>query len=485
MASLQTATADAAPGPSHAVAAKGAASSSKAPKNRSATDCESYAILGSRGSGQLFDDPEFHGYGEQVSAFLNSFISAKGLSEANTLQWANPYPAIAVAGASGVPNSVSASLGWGTYTNSVQMGQIALTNEIDSIESACGSSTTIILAGYSQGAQVTANAYQALTSAQLADIGGVALFGDPLFNPDSQSARGDFTPGRRGALAHPASRTRPEFPSSQKVLSYCHGDDPICQGFFSFKPFGLTTSMTGHLNYQDKGDAKDPTPYTTQAAQALAGTDPDSRTAQRPVKAAAPAASGTPSAPTNASVSVSNPGNQVDAVVSWSAPASGPAVQGYEIYGTNGVLLDDIVSSGSGSVTLPYMELPSAIEIQSVNSAGEGGTLTVNLGTAEPDTVMTLNGPAVSSDAGGDMDFSFYATAGQKVSIDGTLPAGDDAGYLLADPSGDYVVPNTATKGTGASQALISSYAIPADGVYTFYVSSSGSGTVSVRATAK
>ncbi len=400
------------------------------------------------------------------------------------MEWPNPYPAVPVAGAAGVPNSVSASLGWGAYTNSVQVGQVALTNEIDSIESSCGSSTTIILAGYSQGAQVTGNAYQALDSAQLADIGGVALFGDPLFNPGSQAARGDFTPGRRGALAHPASRTRPEFPSPQKVVSYCHGDDPICQGFFSFSPFGLTKSMTGHLNYQNTGDANNPTPYTTQAAQALAGINPDSQTVKHSVKAVAPAASGTPTAPTNASVTLSNPGNQVDAVVSWSAPTSGPAVLGYEIYGTNGVLLDDIVSSGSGSVTLPYMELPSAIDIQSVNSAGEGGTLTFNLGNPEPDKVLTLNGPAVSNSSGGEMDFSFYATAGQTISVDGTLPNGDDVGYLLADPSGDYVVPNTDVTGTGASQALISSYAIPTTGVYTFYVSSSGSGTVTVQATA-
>jgi Cutinase len=364
----------------------------------------------------------------------------------------------------------------------VQAGQDALTNEINSIESACGSSTTIILAGYSQGAQVTGNVYQALDSSHLAHIGGVALFGDPLFNPSSQSARGDFSSGRRGALAHPASRTRPEFPNPQKVVSYCHGNDPICQGFFSFSPFGLTASMDGHLNYQNTGDANNSTPYTTQAAQALAAIAPLSLPAGHPAEGATPAASGTPSAPTNASVTLTNPGDQVDAVISWSAPASGPAVQGYEIYGTNGVLLDDIVSSGSGSVTLPFIELPAAVDIQSVNSAGEGGILTYTFGSSEPDTVLTLNGPAVSNSSVGDMDFSFYATAGQTISINATLPAGDPIGYLLVNPTGDYVVPSTNVTGTGTSQRLISSYAIPATGVYTLYVSSQA-GTVTVQAT--
>ncbi|WP_234542808.1 cutinase family protein [Streptomyces shenzhenensis] len=453
-------------------------------KQVAAVDCKPYAILGTRGSGQAFDTDG--GFGPQVAAFVNSYMGIKRLTTANTLEWANPYPAVPVAGVDGVPNAVSASLGWGTYTNSVGLGQIALSNELDeinTIENSCGTSTTIILAGYSQGAQVTGNAYQALDTTQRSGIGGVALFGDPLFNPNSQSARGDFTPGRVGALAHPSSRIRPEFPSPQKVVSYCHGDDPICQGFFSFSPFGLTTSMTGHLNYQSTGDAGNSTPYTTRAAQDLAGITPSSAGSQLLMRTAAAADSTTPSAPTNPQVSVSTPGNQVDAVISWSGPASGPAVQGYEIYATNGALLDDIVSSGPGSVTLPYMELPAAIDIQSVNSAGEGGTLTVNLGTPEPDMVMTLNGPAVSHSSGGNLDFSVYATAGQTISITATLPSGDDAGYLLAAPSGDYVVPSTNVTGTGASQTMISSFAVPTTGVYTFYISSPASGTVTVQAT--
>ena len=58
--------------------------------------------------------------------------------------------------------------------------------------SACALQTTIVLVGYSQGAQVTADVYQRdLTDAQRQMVAAIVLFGNPYFNRhDSAADRG-------------------------------------------------------------------------------------------------------------------------------------------------------------------------------------------------------------------------------------------------------------------------------------------------------
>src|SRR5262249_39597566 len=88
----------------------------------------------------------------------------------------------------------------------------------------CGSSTSILLTGYSQGAQVTADVVQAISPPLVL---GVALFGDPYFNSADKVDRGGFQAGRNGFLG---KRHLFSTQWQSRMLSYCHLHDPVCQG---------------------------------------------------------------------------------------------------------------------------------------------------------------------------------------------------------------------------------------------------------------
>ncbi|KAF1364197.1 cutinase-domain-containing protein [Lizonia empirigonia] len=102
-------------------------------------------------------------------------------------------------------------------------GSTTMTNLISSTATRCPS-TKIVLAGYSQGAQLVHNAAVRTSAANAARISAVVVFGDPK--------RGQSF----GSIA------------TSKTLTICHTGDDICEG---------GTSITvAHLNYQnDAGTA--------------------------------------------------------------------------------------------------------------------------------------------------------------------------------------------------------------------------------------
>lgn len=115
----------------------------------------------------------------------------------------------------------------GAYAASVHTGETDLKRMI---MHAC-STTDLILVGYSQGAQVTGDVYQALPRAEKSKVAEVVLFGDPHYNPNDSS-------DRFGLNAHPNQRwthnqgilTHRRAFNDARVLSFCHRSDPICQG---------------------------------------------------------------------------------------------------------------------------------------------------------------------------------------------------------------------------------------------------------------
>ena len=137
----------------------------------------------------------------------------------------------------------------GSYYSSVVQGKDWLSNEIATIGARCPSAK-MILTGYSQGAQVTADVYQ---NGSTSHVLAVVLFGDPYFNSrDSRVDRGNFRVGPKGGLG-----SRPKF-NGGHVLSYCHANDPVCQ--FGSNPIAL---FTNHSNYDKLNEP-------AQAAQAVA-----------------------------------------------------------------------------------------------------------------------------------------------------------------------------------------------------------------------
>jgi hypothetical protein len=175
------------------------------------TSCVPYIILDSRGSGEpqgTLSPPGQH--------FVTEW--RKLHPGATVIVIKNPYPA---AGAFTFLGAVLKAPGG--YYKSVVAGKTWLENELVGFAH-CGSSTHILLTGYSQGAQVTADVVQAISPPLVL---GVALFGDPYFNSADKVDRGGFQAGRNGFLGK-----RPLFSTywQPHIRSYCHLHDPVCQG---------------------------------------------------------------------------------------------------------------------------------------------------------------------------------------------------------------------------------------------------------------
>jgi hypothetical protein len=182
--------------------------------------------------------------------------------------WANPYSAVGVfswdwrqiANGAGAITKLS-GLGLGAYHDSVVQGEGLLSAKLHSLIRTCGGKTAIVLAGYSQGAQVTADVFQRdLSDAERSHVSALVLFGDPYFNGGDRAVdRGSFSGRRDGVLGR---RTKFASQGSTLILSYCHSHDPICQGFFfrvgptrTLDPGALTTQQ--HKNYTSFGEPED------------------------------------------------------------------------------------------------------------------------------------------------------------------------------------------------------------------------------------
>lgn len=232
-----------------------------------ADDCRRVVVLTSRGSGQV-------DAGREVTAFADEVERRLGADQVEVRR--NPYPAVAVlpnllkllkgsprerlralAAAANGGGAVTKLPGLGAYHDAVVEGKQWLAGAVREIVARCGDRSEILLAGYSQGAQVAADVYQRdLSDEERAHVAGVALFGDPYFNGgdrivarSSFSGRRDGLLGRRPAFGAPAGR----------VLSFCHSHDPICQGLFFRVAFSRTLDPaavkgSSHLNYARLGE---------------------------------------------------------------------------------------------------------------------------------------------------------------------------------------------------------------------------------------
>jgi hypothetical protein len=194
-----------------------------------------------------------------------------------------PYPAVPVLDAidDGITGGVN-------YPASRIDGIVSLGDALDHEFKVCPS-TWMVLAGYSQGADVVAT-YLAndATPEVLSRVAGVALFGDPRFNPaDKAVDAGSFNPrygplyGRFGVppdWTHP-EKARPDVARAlaRKTISVCNKGDLICNyswsnalgcvgvsGWESFYASIIARAVVlvpdirpscAHLHYADAGSA--------------------------------------------------------------------------------------------------------------------------------------------------------------------------------------------------------------------------------------
>jgi hypothetical protein len=199
-------------------------------------DCPVAGVIGSRGSGEKPGSPQWKlGLGPPSYAF--TIALGQGLPDVEYT--ANPAPGYPAASATTVVTDRQ------KYIDSVRSGERQLLQMISAEAAACPT-TNIILTGYSQGAELTGDAYlAALHKKTLARrIWGVILFGDPLYNHADpgvglSTQQRDLT--QNGILTDHAGyyvgppHTYPK-PADYRVLSFCVSNDPACQGVGGTSP---------------------------------------------------------------------------------------------------------------------------------------------------------------------------------------------------------------------------------------------------------
>lgn len=197
----------------------------------SGSACPALAFYGARGSGE--DAKKYGGFGQTVQQFEQTLGTLSGkvaaLSDITAGNaFAVDYPAI--------PVGYALQDYTGAYNNSVTAGENTLETDLLSQWHECPN-TYVVLAGYSQGAQVVANVADGLNRHWRNQIAAVALFGDPEFNPYQpkvDAATGYFPWlygiaaywhlfGENDGLRNVPSDLVPRF------HSYCIPLDPICQ----------------------------------------------------------------------------------------------------------------------------------------------------------------------------------------------------------------------------------------------------------------
>jgi hypothetical protein len=239
--------------------------------------CPAVLLIGTRGTGESLSTD--NGLGRPDEAFRQALAA---LLPAGTLSFAaNPYPAAPQSGDPttllqlvGAATGVSAPL-MNEWSTSVAAGESWLVSEVNGVAAACGSATKMLLAGYSQGAQITGDVFQggSLTVSAHARVVGVVMFGDPHFNWMDADAYGNFDPQRHGILGERTPFAAPGTPPDGRVLNFCHARDPICQGTFGNTLGTLLPDYdpAQHANYDTVGDAPGLPTYPQRAAQHFAG----------------------------------------------------------------------------------------------------------------------------------------------------------------------------------------------------------------------
>lgn len=198
--------------------------------------CVGHTVIDTRGSGDSLR------LSKPARAFVNEFLQF----HPKTQVVLNPYPAVGMGKFAGAALRLPAG-----YHRSVVTGKTWLRTKLKALQTICGTTTKVILIGYSQGAQVAGEVLQ--EPGLPSNVVGAVFFGDPKFNSaDSIADRSNYILGRNGILgtrkiygSHKSDRLR------GRVLSFCHHLDPICQGI----DFGnLAHPFSQHTNYDFRGE---------------------------------------------------------------------------------------------------------------------------------------------------------------------------------------------------------------------------------------
>jgi Cutinase len=180
--------------------------------------CSNVEFIGVRGSGESYSGN--YGMGTQIGNMFERVRARKPSSQ--TLQsYGLEYPAVNVA---------EWWKAWDYYP-SVWEGDEHLENRIKGDAASCAG-MKILVAGFSQGAHVVGDTIENLSNkndSSLSHVYGVALYGDPRFNPsDKATARGNYNPEHWGILTERGAYSSK---INNRLGDWCRREDAICQGF--------------------------------------------------------------------------------------------------------------------------------------------------------------------------------------------------------------------------------------------------------------
>jgi hypothetical protein len=207
--------------------------------------CPEIILVYSRGSGQPLGTAEHGDPRGLATPGLDLYSAlAKRYGAANVGSVANPYAA--------VPISWRLIHTSRIYPPSVAAGKRALKRIVPDLANLCPDSR-LILAGFSQGAEVTHATLAELGANETQHVAAVLLFGDPLFAAGeanitlepSMAAGLSFNPQKKGIRYYMFARAKPlDAMWSGRVFSWCHARDIVCQGsprsrFTSHKTYAL------------------------------------------------------------------------------------------------------------------------------------------------------------------------------------------------------------------------------------------------------
>jgi hypothetical protein len=210
--------------------------------------CGTVKFFGLRGSGETYD------LGEGLGAIVDATKDAIKRRIPGLSFYPVPYDAVAV--------DIFDPDYWSNYVLSEQGGKDQLDRLLTRFFADCPK-TYAVLAGYSQGADAVADAYQELTNRQRSRVTAVILFADPKFNPAQGGGVNQLEHGDRsrlsGVFVKFAGFPPHVVPSrwTSAVHSYCYKKDPVChyslKYLFACRNFPSTPASCPHLLYIDRG----------------------------------------------------------------------------------------------------------------------------------------------------------------------------------------------------------------------------------------
>lgn len=115
------------------------------------------------------------------------------------------------------------------YLGDAQIGEQSIALDIQTTDAVCGHAKRYILAGYSLGAWAVHDALNELGTSQLAEIAGVALFGDPKFQPGQPFVRDFMSEDKYYGIAYNNQPQYGSIPLVNQTGSWCLPADPVCQ----------------------------------------------------------------------------------------------------------------------------------------------------------------------------------------------------------------------------------------------------------------